>query len=82
MRVCLRLCMSKSKGEENSAYRPSVPLPRRPERPEESGWPSPTPLPATGEDLGRTLKLMLDRLDAIEKRLEGIEKMLMTRSPV
>jgi len=75
--------MSKSKGEERGAYRPSVPLPRRPERPEESGWPSPTPMPvATAEDLGRTLKQMLDRLDIIEKRLENIEKMLMTHQPV
>jgi hypothetical protein len=75
--------MSKSKGEERGAYRPPIPLPKRPERPEESGWPSPTPVPgATTEDLGRTLKQMLDRLDAIEKRLENIEKMLMTRQPV
>jgi len=75
--------MSKVKGEEKAAYRPPVPLPRRPERPEESGWPSPTPMPApTTEDLGRTLRQVLDRLDAIEKRLESIEKMLMTRQPV
>ena len=75
--------MSKSKGEERGAYRPPVPLPRRPERPEESGWPSPTPMPmATAEDLGRTLKQMLDRLDIIEKRLENIEKMLMTHQTV
>ena len=75
--------MSKTKGEERGAYRPPMPLPRRPERPEESGWPSPTPmLGVTSEDLGRTLKQMLDRLDAIEKRLETIEKMLMTRQPV
>jgi hypothetical protein len=39
-------------------------------------------LGTTAEDLGRTLKLMLDRLDAIEKRLENIEKMLNTRQPV
>ena len=72
--------MSRSKSEEEAAYRPSVPLPRRPERPEESGWPSPTPMPVTAtEDLGKTLKQMLDRLDAIEKRLETIEKMLMAR---
>jgi len=75
--------MSRSKGEEEAAYRPSVPLPRRPERPEESGWPSPTPVPVTAaEDLGKTLKQMLDRLDAIEKRLETIEKMLMARQPL
>ena len=59
-----------------------MPLPRRPERPEESGWPSPTPMPGATEDLSRTLKQMLDRLDAIEKRLETIEKMLMTQRPV
>lgn len=75
--------MSRSKGEEKAAYRPPVPLPRRPERPEESGWPSPTPMPAsTTEDLGRAMKQVLDRLEAIEKRLENIEKMLMTRQPV
>ncbi|HKZ95167.1 MAG TPA: hypothetical protein VJ249_11410 [Candidatus Bathyarchaeia archaeon] len=75
--------MSRSKGEEKAAYRPPVPLPRRPERPEESGWPSPTPMPAPAtEDLGRAMKQVLDRLEAIEKRLENIEKMLMTRQPV
>jgi len=75
--------MSKSEGEEKSAYRPPVPLPRRPERPEELGWPSSTPVPITpSEDVGKTLKQILDRLDAIEKRLENIEKMLMARAPV
>jgi len=72
-----------SKSEEKAAYRPPVPMPRRPERPEELDWPSQTPAPVTAtEDLGKTLKQMLDRLDAIEKRLENIEKMLMTRQPV
>jgi hypothetical protein len=75
--------MSKSKSEEKAAYRPPVPMPRRPERPEELDWPSPTPVPVTApEDLGKTLKQMLDRLDAIQKRLENIEKMLMARQPV
>jgi len=75
--------MSKSKGEEKGAYRPPVPLPRRPERPEESGWPSPTPLPTIPtEDVGKTLKQILDRLDAIEKRLERIEKALIERQPL
>jgi len=75
--------MSKSKSEEKAAYRPTVPIPRRPERPEESGWPSPTPLPtAQTEDLGRTLKQILDRLDIIEKRLERIEKALTERQPL
>ena len=78
-----RLSMSKTKSEERGSYRPPMSMPRRPARPEESGWPSPTPMPGvTSEDLGRTLKQMLDRLDAIEKRLETIEKMLMTRQPV
>jgi hypothetical protein len=72
--------MSKSKGEEKTVYRPPVPVPRRPERPEEAGWPSPTPMPITpAEDTGRTLKLILERLDAIEKRLERIEKTLIER---
>lgn len=72
--------MSKSKGEEEAAYRPEVPIPRRPERPGGTGWPSPTPMPATPqEDVGRTLKLILDRLEAIEKRLEKIEQTLTQR---
>jgi len=75
--------MSRSKGEEKAAYRPPVPMPRRPERPEELGWPSPTPMPVTAtEDVGKALKQILDRLDVIEKRLENIEKMLMTRQAV
>ena len=75
--------MSKSKGEEKATYRPPMPLPRRPERPEESGWPSPTPMPSTTtEDIGRTLKQILDRLDAVEKRLENMEKVLMKLQPV
>jgi len=75
--------MSKSKDEEKSAYRPPVPIPRRPERPGEVGWPSPTPLPAIPtEDIGKTLKQILDRLDAIEKRLERIEKALVERQPL
>jgi len=75
--------MSKSKSEEKAAFRPPVPLPRRPERPEESGWPSPTPLPTVPtEDVGKTLKQILDRLDAIEKRLERIEKALTERQPI
>jgi len=74
--------MSKSKVEEKTAYRPPMPMPRRPERPEEVGWPSPTPLPtAPTEDIGKTLKQILDRLDAIEKRLENIEK-LIQRQPL
>ncbi len=75
--------MSRNKIEERSAYRPPVPLPRRPERPEDVGWPSPTPAPATtGEDLGKTLKQILYRLDAIEKQLDNIEKVLMARQPI
>jgi len=75
--------MSRSKGEEKAAYRPPVPMPRRPERPEELGWPSPTSMPVTAtEDVGKALKQILDRLDVIEKRLENIEKMLMTRQAV
>jgi len=75
--------MSRNKGEDKAAYRPPVPMPRRPERPEELGWPSPTPVPVTAtEDVSRTLKQILDRLDAIEKRLENIEKTLMTRQAV
>jgi len=74
--------MSRSKGEEKGAYRPPVQPPIRPERPDEWRWPSPTPMPAAPpEDLGRVLKEILDRLDAIEKRLEKIEKALTERQP-
>lgn len=52
-------------------------LPKRRERRENRRWPSPTPLPSfPTEDTGRILKQILDRLDAIEKRLANIEKML------
>ena len=75
--------MSERKGEEKATYHPPMPLPRRPERPEQSSWPSPTPMPSTTtEDIGRTLKQILDRLDAVEKRLENMEKMLMKLGPV
>ena len=57
------------------AYRPL--LPRRPERPEEQRWPSPTPMPIVpAEDTSRILKQILVRLEAIEKRLESMEKLL------
>ena len=62
------------------AYRPS--LPERPERPEEQRWPSPIPTPVVPtEDTNRILKQILDRLDAIEKGLERIEKLLTGRHP-
>jgi len=74
--------MSKSKGEDKGAYRPPEPPPIRPDRPEELRWPSPTPLPPTPtEDVGRILKQILDRLDAIERRLEQIEKALAGKQP-
>jgi len=73
--------MSK-KGEKKASY-PSPILPRRPEMPEERRWPSPTPLPIVPtEDVNRVLKQILDRLDAIEKRLKNIEKLLMKMMPV
>jgi hypothetical protein len=69
--------MSDSKREDEAAYRPPAPPPIRRDRPEEWRWPSPTPLPPTPtEDVGKILKQILDRLDAIEKRLEKIEKAL------
>jgi len=74
--------MSESSGEESAAYPPPL-LPRRPERPQERGWPSPTPVPLVpAEDAGKLLKQILDRLDAIEKRLEKIEKILTERQPI
>jgi len=68
--------------ERKKASFPS-PLPlRRPEGPEERKWPSPTPLPMPpAEDIGKVLKEILNRLDAIEKQLERIEKMLMEKQP-
>lgn len=56
-------------------YPPSFPRPLK--RPEGRRWPSPTPLPALpAEDIGKILKQILERLDAIEKRLDNIEKLL------
>ena len=70
------------KGEKKAAY-PSSILPRRPEMPEERRWPSPIPLPIIpSEDVNRVLKQILDRLDAIEKRLENIERLLTKTKPV
>jgi len=61
-------------------YPPRVPRPLK--RPEERRWPSPTPEPATpAEDIGKTLKQILERLDAIEKRLDTIEKLLAQTHP-
>jgi len=74
--------MSESVEEENAAYPPPL-LPRRPQRPEERRWPSPTPLPLVPtEDVGKVLKQILDRLDAIEKRLAKIEQMLAEKRPI
>jgi len=73
--------MSAEKGKEKAAYSPPL-FPGYPERPEERKWPPPTPLPLVPtEDTGRVLKQILDRLDAIEKRLENIEKMLAGKQP-
>ncbi len=64
-----------------TAYGPS--LPRLPERPEERRWPSPVPMPVIPtEDTNRILKQIFDRLDAIEKRLERIEKLLAERQSI
>ena len=72
--------VSKGRGT-TAAYRPLFPKP--PERPEERRWPAPTPLPVIpAEDTNRILKQILDRLDAIEKRLDRIEKLLAGRQPV
>jgi hypothetical protein len=68
--------MCETKEEESATY-PQPLLPRRPERPSERRWPSPTPLPLIPtEDVGKILKQILNRLDAIEKRLDKIEKIL------
>ena len=73
--------MSEEEGKKKAEF-PSPPPFRRPERPEERRWPSPTPLPMLPpEDVGKLLKQILKRLDTIEKRLEKIENMLMTNQP-
>ena len=69
--------------KNKKATYPSPILPRRPQTPEERRWPSPTPLPIVPtEDVNRVLNQILDRLDAIEKRLENIEKLLLKTPPV
>jgi hypothetical protein len=74
--------MSKSDGEDEAACRPPTPPPIRRDRPEEWRWPSPTPLPPTPtKDVDKVLKQILDRLDAIEKRLEIIDKALTEKQP-
>jgi hypothetical protein len=74
--------MSGREGRKKTSF-PSPLPPRRLEGSEERRWPSPTPLPMLpAEDIGRILKQILDRLDAIEKRLERIEKVLMEKQPI
>jgi hypothetical protein len=56
-------------------YPPSIPSPLK--RPEEQWRPPPTPLPtALGEEIGKILKEILDRVDETEKRLGNIEKVI------
>ena len=70
--------MREREGEKRALYPPPVPR-----RPEERRWPSPTPLPVVPtEDVGKVLKQILNRLDAIEKRLERIEKLLAEKGPL
>jgi len=74
--------MNLKKAEKEATYPPSLPPPRWPETPEERRWPSPTPMPIVpAEDIGKVLKQILDRLNAIEKRLERIEKHLVGKQP-
>ncbi len=70
-----------SEGEEKKKATFPSPLPfRRPEGPVERRWPSPTPRPLVPrEEVGKLLREILNRLDAIEKRLEKIEIMLTTK---
>ncbi|MGQ9460485.1 MAG: hypothetical protein ACUVRA_04570 [Candidatus Bathyarchaeaceae archaeon] len=70
--------MREREEEKRALYPPPVPG-----RPEERRWPSPTPLLRfPSEDVGKVLKQILERLDAIEKRLERIEKLLAEKSPL
>ncbi len=75
--------MTNEKSERKAVYLPPI-LPRGPERREERRrWPSPTPLPVfQPEGIGRIPKQVLDRLDAIEKRVENIEKLLTEKRTV
>jgi len=73
-------CDSLFQEERKMVYPPRIPKPLK--RPEEQRWPSPTPLPAEpAEDIGKILKQILERLDAIEKRLDNIEKLLAQTHP-
>ena len=68
--------------KKKATFQPPPLPPIRPGVPEER-WPSPTPLPVVPtEDTGRLLKQILERLDAIEKRLDRIEKILTQRPPL
>jgi hypothetical protein len=65
-----------AKRRETPVYSPKPP--KRHETREDSPWPSPIPMPRfPTEDARYVLKQILVRLDAIEKRLENIEKTLM-----
>jgi hypothetical protein len=67
--------MREGEGEKRALYPP--PAPRRPERSEERRWSSPTPLTLVPpQDAGKVLKQILDRLDAMEKRLEKNRKIV------
>lgn len=71
--------MCEREGKKKTSYPSPLPF-RRTERPEQRRWPSPTPLPEIpSEDVGKVLTQILNRLDAIEKRLERIEKVLMSK---
>lgn len=74
--------MGENENKKKAEFQPPPLTPGLPGRPEEGRWPSPIPLPAVPtEDVGRLLKQILDRLDAIEKRLTKIEKILAGRQP-
>ena len=64
-----------TKKKESAVHPPT--LPERPNIQQDRRWPLPTPLPDfPTEDTGRIFNQILNRLDAIEKRLENIEKIL------
>ncbi len=68
------------KEKKHKAARNQIPWSRRPERPLERPWPSPIPMPIIpAEDVNRVLKQILERLAAVEKRLERIEQLLAER---
>jgi len=77
--TCVISCELVMSGEDNAGY-PGRGLPERPMWPDDSGWPSPTPLSfCPPDEVGKILQMIPERLERIEKQLENIEKALFQR---